>query len=324
MNASRVAAIVLALAVLLTVIFFALFVDSLIKAGRNQPPSDATPHDTTSAQADVIAPVVQWQFSAPHLADLPADGFAASVRFGEKVFTDTRKYAPQFVGNTLSCSNCHLDAGRKANSAPMWAAFGLYPAYRTKNGHVNTFAERLQGCFLFSMNGSVPPAGDPVLVGLEAYAYWLAKGAPIGERVAGQGFLKLEQPAQPPDYARGQQVYARHCAACHGGDGAGRSVAGRVLYPALWGADSFNWGAGMHRVNTAAGFIKANMPLGQGGSLSDQQAWDVALFVDSHERPQDPRYTGSVAATRKAFHDSADSMYGRTVNGHILGSGPPH
>ncbi|WP_369335429.1 c-type cytochrome, partial [Burkholderia cenocepacia] len=36
-------------------------------------------------------------------------------------------------------------------------------------------AERLQGCFRYSMNGKAPPAGDPILVALETYSYWLAK-----------------------------------------------------------------------------------------------------------------------------------------------------
>jgi thiosulfate dehydrogenase len=88
------------------------------------------------------------------------------------------------------------------------------------------------------------------------------------------------------------------------------------------GERSFNWGAGMHQINNAAGFIKANMPLALGGSLTDQQAWDVAYFMDAHERPQDPRYAGSVGTTRKKFHDSPESLYGVVVNGHLLGSGP--
>ena len=61
---------------------------------------------------------------------------------------------------------------------------------------------------------------------------------------------------------------------------------GTFAFPPLWGKDSFNWGAGMHRVDTAAGFIKANMPYGRGGMLTEQQAWDVALFMNSHERPK--------------------------------------
>ncbi|KOQ36203.1 c-type cytochrome, partial [Achromobacter xylosoxidans] len=95
------------------------------------------------------------------------------------------------------------------------------------------------------------------------------------------------------------------------------------VFPALWGPDSFNWGAGMHQIGNAAGFIKANMPLGQAGMLSDQEAWDVAYFMNAHERPQDPRYTESVAKTRAKYHDSDDSLYGIEVNGHLLGSDAP-
>ena len=57
------------------------------------------------------------------------------------------------------------------------------------------------------------------------------------------------------------------------------------LFPPLWGADSFNNGAGMTRVLTAARFIKARMPLGA-ADLSDDQAYDVAAYMNSHARPQ--------------------------------------
>ena len=87
------------------------------------------------------------------------------------------------------------------------------------------------------------------------------------------------------------------------------------------GREVFQLGRRLHQINNAAGFIKANMPLGLGGILPDQQAWDVAFFMNAHERPQDPRYTGSVAETRKRFHDAPDSLYGIVVNGHLLGSG---
>jgi thiosulfate dehydrogenase len=60
-------------------------------------------------------------------------------------------------------------------------------------------------------------------------------------------------------------------------------------FPPLWGDDSYNAGAGMHRVETAAAFIKANMPLGQPNTLTDQQAWDVAALINSKPRPPDPR-----------------------------------
>ena len=259
-------------------------------------------------------------FAPPTEIAMPDGEFGQIVKQGEQVFLHTRQYAGAYVGNNLDCASCHLDAGRRANSAPMWGAYVAYPAYRTKDGAVNTFAARVQGCFNYSMNGKPPPLGDPVLVALESYAYWLAKGAPVGTKMAGAGYPKLPFPALPADYARGQHVYDANCALCHGADGQGQTSGGRPAFPALWGSDSYNWGAGMHQVGNAAGFIKANMPLSQAYTLTDQEAWDVALFIDSQERPQDPRFVDSVEATRKRFHDSPDSMYGRVVNGHLLGS----
>ncbi|AMU12868.1 MULTISPECIES: c-type cytochrome [Burkholderia] len=286
----------------------------------------ATPQDAPAAAsapppapAAAAAPAAK-PFTPPPESAIPADDFGKTVRLGEQIFLHTPEFAGKYVGNKLTCASCHLDAGRRPDSSPMWAAYLLYPAYRAKNGHVNTFAERLQGCFRYSMNGKAPPAGDPILVALETYSYWLAKGAPVGTKLPGQGFPKLPPPAQKADYARGAAVYTQHCALCHGADGQGQSSGGKPVFPALWGARSFNWGAGMGDIRNAAGFIKANMPLGLGGTLTDQEAWDVATFMDSHERPQDPRFTGSVQDTRAKFHDSPDSMYGRSVNGRVLGA----
>lgn len=266
-------------------------------------------------------------YGGPHAAiqnppderSMPDGEYGKVVKLGEQIMLHTQDYAGAYVGNTLNCASCHLDAGRKANASPLAAAYVSYPAYRSKTGEVDTYGQRLQGCFIYSMNGHAPPLDDPVLVALESYSAWLARGAPVGGKLPGGGFLKLAQPALAADYLRGSQVYAQSCALCHGADGQGQSSAGKMVFPALWGKQSFNWGAGMQSIASAAGFIKANMPLALGNTLSDQQAWDVAMFINSHERPQDPRYTGSVQDTRQKYHDSADSMYGKTVNGHVLG-----
>jgi thiosulfate dehydrogenase len=58
--------------------------------------------------------------------------------------------------------------------------------------------------------------------------------------------------------------------------------------PALWGAKSFSVGASMARVERAASFIRHNMPFDKPGTLTDQQAFDVAAYVDSHLRPDSP------------------------------------
>ena len=287
-------------------------------------PVSATAQAATAAQADTgrsASGASQTGFRPPAADDIADTPMGEVIRTGERIFLHTGVNAKAFVGNALNCVNCHLDAGRLADSAPMWGAYLLYPAYRNKTKHVDTFAERLRGCFTYSMNGKAPPFGDDVLVALEAYSYWMAKGAPVGERLPGAGFLKLDKPSQAPDRARGQTVFEAHCALCHGADGQGQRAGEVQVFPPLWGARSFNWGAGMANINNAAGFIKANMPLGLGGTLTDQQAWDVATFMNSHERPQDPRFTGNIADTRKRFHDSEFSLYGQTVNGQLLGQG---
>jgi len=284
-----------------------------------QAKGDAKPVPAPAAQAQLPNPARPVSFTPPPADSIPNDDFGKMVKKGEQIFVHTQENARQYVGNSLNCVNCHLDAGRKAGAGPLWGAWPAYPAYRSKNKHVNTFAERLQGCFQFSMNGKAPPVGDEVLVALETYAYWLSTGAPVRQAVEGRGYPKLAKPAAAPDYARGQKLYAQHCALCHGADGEGQASGGKAVFPPLWGAKSFNWGAGMHDVGNAAAFIRANMPLGLGGTLSEQEAWDVAMFMDSHERPQDPRFTGSVAETRKKYHDEPTSMYGLTVNGHVLG-----
>ncbi len=258
-------------------------------------------------------------FAPPAESAIPAGRFGDDVRLGEQIFRDPAAHAGPFVGNDLRCSNCHLDAGRQAGASPLWAAYVSYPAYRKKTDHVDTFQERLQGCFRYSMNGKEPPLGDPVLVALESYSYFLAKGLPTGEEAAGRGYPALPAAAMAPDYDRGGAVYAQNCAACHGADGAGQMADGKVVFPPLWGPRSFNWGAGMASIKNAAEFIRANMPLGKAGSLTPQQAWDVAAYVDGQVRPQDPRFTGDVARTRAMFHDDAFSMYGKTVAGKMLG-----
>ena len=77
----------------------------------------------------------------------------------------------------------------------------------------------------------------------------------------------------------------------------------------------------MREIDKAASFIKSNMPYGLHNDLSDQEAWEVATFINSFERPQDPRFNGDIARTREVFHNSPNSLYGVEVNGKLLGKG---
>lgn len=296
---------------------------------REAMESDRKTHFTDRAAATAGTPVgADGYYVPPSDDDIPDTPFGDAVRRGQTMFMETSTTVSDHVGNTLACVNCHLDGGRRENSAPMWGAYVRYPAFRSKTNAISTLEDRIMGCFTYSMNAQASPSGEPPAAGsdvyrdLMTYFYWLSDGAPTGEKLPGSGYPKLEKPEEDYDIMRGQKVYAQNCALCHGIDGQGQrdSQSGEV-FPPLWGPNSYNWGAGMARIDTAAGFIKANMPLGKPFSLTDQEAWDVAAFVDSHERPKDPRQTGTLEEARVEFHDGEESFYGKEVNGRIVGGG---
>jgi thiosulfate dehydrogenase len=184
---------------------------------------------------------------------------------------------------------------------------------------------RIQGCFRFSENGTAPPADSREITALVTYFHWLATGLPVGIKPKAVGYPKLAAPKQTPSPERGAKIYAARCAMCHGDDGQGRSASGKSVFPPLWGPQSFNWGAGMHQVNLSAAFIKSNMPYGAADTLGEQEAWDVAAYVNSRPRPADPRFTESVEKTRQLFHASHEyDYYGREVDGKLLGAPEQH
>lgn len=226
----------------------------------------------------------------PSEDEIPNDKYGDDVRLGLKIFTETWKYARRYSGNDMTCSNCHLDRGRKAHSAPLWAAFAMYPAYKAKNDQNNTLEERIQQCFRFSMNGYAPALDAPEVRALVSYMHFLAKGAPVGVEMIGRGYPRIAPTGFDPNPSRGGDVYKQKCAVCHGANGEGkRNPAGGYQFPPLWGMGSYNKGAGMANNDILAGFLKANMPLGQDWSLSGQEALDLAAYINLQIRPWDPR-----------------------------------
>jgi thiosulfate dehydrogenase len=315
------------------------------RAEQATPPHQMAPqHQSTLPHLGAVEPGrevgPEGYFEPPPHGGYPDGPFGEKVRLGEAIFvaTNTNPESGKYVGNEQVCQGCHLDAGRLANSAPMWASWVAYPAYRKKTKSVNTQVQRIQGCFKYSMNaqgsevGHEPDAESDVIVALMSYMYWVATGAPTGDQqMAGRGYKELAETREGFDPDRGKPVYQSKCAVCHGENGEGQFAQGEVVFPPLWGPRSYNWGAGMHKINTAASYIRLNMPLGLASAaqnkawLSDQEAWDVAAYMNSHERPQDPRFAGSVAETAKSYHDSKYDYYGKLKgrNGKLLGEGAP-
>jgi thiosulfate dehydrogenase len=168
--------------------------------------------------------------------------------------------------------------------------YSRFPQYRSRNAKVNIVEDRINDCFKRSLNGKPLPLGSTDMTDLIAYFAFLSRGfAPPGE-VEGQGF-KTMQPL-PADTGRGRMVWAGQCVRCHGAGGQGLPnpdpAAAPRHYPPVWGPKSFNVGAGMARLRTAASFIRYNMPFDQPGTLSDQDAFDVAAYIGLQSRPDFP------------------------------------
>ena len=227
------------------------------------------------------------QLRVPSERTIPAGPVGEAVRYGRQVLTQTQVFARAYVGNGLNCSSCHLEAGAKAYAAPWVGLWGMYE-YRARNAKVNTLQDRVNDCFERSMNGKALPLDSDEMRGILAYVWWLSREVPTGVDVRGRGFRRLRT-SRTPDPGRGQTLYAEKCSSCHGLDGHGRSGPnGEYAFPALWGPKSFNIGAGMARVNTAAAFTKTNMPLGRDNTLTDQEALDIAAYFTQQPRPDFP------------------------------------
>ncbi len=243
---------------------------------------------TTFVQTQITNP--GKYFIPPLVANIPNDKFGDMVRLGRHIFVNTQKYAKRYVGNGLNCTSCHLQEGRKPYAAPIWAAYGMYPMYRQKKRSVVTYQEQIQDCFIYSLDGIAPTLDTPEMKALVSYSKWLSRGVPINVEFPGRGFPHVQR-SQDLDPKRGKIIYETRCMMCHRKNGQGQKNKNGegYMFPPVWGSDSYNKGASMQRIKTLAEFIKGNMPLGAGFTLSDQAALDVAMYIWLQDRPKNPK-----------------------------------
>ena len=203
------------------------------------------------------------------------------VQRGADLAFHTYEKLPDYVGSKLHCASCHLDAGRN-QTASWWVGMPEdydYPATDRLNDRINQ-------CFTHSMNGKALTSSaqpkNPDMEALLAYIVWINNQSNAKQKST-RGFPPISELSGDPQ--RGQTLYQQKCIFCHNTEGQGRYLEGFYFRPALWGHGSFPSRAGMADTETLAAFIKANMPLGSGGMLTEQEAWDLASYVESQKRP---------------------------------------
>jgi thiosulfate dehydrogenase len=238
----------------------------------------------------------------PDADALPPGSWKDTVLYGRKIISETfAVIGPEvpdlklrYAGNNLACQSCHLNGATQKFSLPLIGVYGLFPAFMSRENEVRTLEDRIEGCMERSMNGRALPLDSKEMRAMVAYIQFLSTGLPVGQPPQGRGVPALAMLSRAADPRRGEAVYGRICAKCHQANGQGKrngqkGEARGYQYPPLWGPDSYNDGAGMHRLISSASFIHANMPFGTiytAPVMSVADAWDVAAYVNSKPRPK--------------------------------------
>jgi thiosulfate dehydrogenase len=243
--------------------------------------------------------VTAWFVPKNPLTDPSLDDSKLSrdIKWGFRLFTNTPQEAPHFAPGKMSCNNCHLNAGQRERSLPLVNVAGMFPEYNRRSGRLYSLGDRVVDCFLRSENATGAAEADPPtttsaeVLAISAYITWLARGSEVGNNPPwrGQNTIPASKliPVDKLDTQKGEALFKEHCTNCHGEDGQGVAIGDKKPGP-LWGPDSWNDGAGAARVYTLAGIIRYSMPYLDPGRLTDEEAQQVAAFINSRPRPSYP------------------------------------
>lgn len=220
---------------------------------------------------------------------LPPGELGRVIQLGREIVENTHEHplSKPYVRNSLDCTSCHLDAGTHPEAGSFIGIATAYPAWSPREQRVITLQDRVLNCFMRSQNGIRPPLGSEVSIAITTYITWLSTGQAIKQnpdKPLGPNHvpdLRADDGSElKGDVPRGELLYADHCASCHGDDGRGGEEG-----PPVWGDQSYNDGAGLSREVKLASWLKVAMPLDD-PYLSKQEAFDIAAFVNGHERPK--------------------------------------
>ncbi|MDQ2767599.1 MAG: c-type cytochrome, partial [Gemmatimonadota bacterium] len=194
--------------------------------GRGDAPAAAGPAATTP-------PVSTPTVTTPHAqlaldTATPPGALGASVLRGRALLAATHDSLPSHVESSLRCFSCHLDDGRRASGLPLIGAYVHYPQFRLRRARVDLIEDRVNDCFVRSLNGRAIPADGADMRDIVTFLAWLSRGVAVGDSVKPQGVPALA--TLVADTAHGAQVFVESCARCHGASGQGAGIV-----PPLWG-----------------------------------------------------------------------------------------
>lgn len=291
--------ILLRLSTFLVVVIFLLFFYILVFTTSKFDFLQSEDKKTEVAVQEKIKPEKQknefWE--APDL-DLVSDANKKQqLEYGKDLVVNTAKYfgpsgsIAKNAINGMNCQNCHLDAGTKVFGNNYSAVASTYPKYRARSGGVEDITKRINDCFERSLNGQALDTNSKEMLAMVAYINFLGENVPKGEKPKGSGLKEMSFLDRAIDPKKGAEIYTQKCASCHQADGLGTLNEDKTafIYPPLWGEKSYNDGAGLYRMSNFAKYIKYNMPLGanhESAQLSDEEAWDIAAYVNSQPRPK--------------------------------------
>lgn len=257
----------------------------------------------------------EWPWEAPDTNAIPHSPAGALIRYGRALISETSRYlGPNgtvvTVSNGMNCQNCHLDAGTRPWGNNYGGVASTYPKYRDRSGMIESIEKKINDCLERSLNGRSLDSNSREMRAMVAYIHWLGTDVEKGKKPLGSGIVSLKYLDRAADPVRGKLVFVENCQRCHGAEGQGQkdTVTGSgYLYPPLWGPHSYNTGAGIYRLSKMAGYVKDNMPFGVAShgrsALSDEQAWDVAAFINSQPHPfKDLRYDWPDIGTKPVDH----------------------
>jgi thiosulfate dehydrogenase len=183
-----------------------------------------------------------------------------------------------------------LDAGTKVFGNNYGSVKSMYPKFRARSGSVEDIYKRVNDCIERSLNGTALDTASKEMQAIKSYIEALGSNVPKDEKAQGSGLKDLKFLDRACDLSLGKIGYEKHCVSCHNADGQGKmnESGNEYVYPPLWGHNSYNDGAGLYRVSNFAKYIKYNMPFGidhKNPTLTDEEAWDIAAYVNSQSRP---------------------------------------